>query len=222
MQQAINVLMVEDDPAYAGAVKQVLLRSTEAKFAVAHATSGEECFLQLPNIPAPDLVLVDYWLPDTTGVMVAKNLMEKKVQAPIILLTSNQEFGTAVEALKMGLFDYLVKDQVPVTIMPRTIINLRERYELRRKLEQLEAERDRLETIRRLSATLHDRINNSLGTIQLATDILRKREMSVAERVGHCNTIFEQVGKIVDVLQKLREIDKEIIFRSAGQEMYKV
>lgn len=221
-QRSINVLMVEDDPAYAASVKQVLVRSGEANFAVNLAISGEECFLLLPKIPAPDLILVDYWLPDATGVSIAKELMEMKVQAPIILLTSNRDFGTAVEALKTGLFDYLVKDQLPLTMIPRTLINLRERYDLQRRLEEVEAERERLETIRRLSATLHDRINNSLGTIQLAADILKSKELAKKERVQHCDTIFEQVGKIVEVLRKLKEIEKEKTFRSAGQEMYEV
>ncbi|MFQ5799913.1 MAG: response regulator, partial [Bacteroidota bacterium] len=129
----INVLMVEDDPAYAAAVKQVLLRSTHASFTVTHATSSEECFHLLSKTPVPHLVLVDYWLPDTTGVTVAKELMEKKVEAPIVLLTSNRDFATAVDALKVGLFDYLVKDQLPMSMIPRTLINLRERYELRRR-----------------------------------------------------------------------------------------
>lgn len=221
-QDPINVLMVEDDPAYAEAVKQVLLRSPQASFTVTLATSSEECFLLLPKIPAPHLVLIDYWLPETTGVTVAKELMEKKVEAPMILLTSNRDFATAVEALKAGLFDYLVKDQLPMSMIPRTLINLRERYELRRRVEQLEAERERLDTIRRLSATLHDRINNSLGTIQLATDILKRKELPKREREERCDTIFEQVGKIVEVLQKLKEMQKEKTFRSAGQEMYEV
>ncbi|MFQ5799259.1 MAG: hypothetical protein ACE5H0_11315, partial [Bacteroidota bacterium] len=90
------------------------------------------------------------------------------------------------------------------------------------RVQQLEAERERLDTIRRLSATLHDRINNSLGTIQLATDILKKKELPKGERVERCDTIFEQVEKIVEVLQKLKEIQKEKTFRSAGQEMYEV
>ncbi len=127
-----------------------------------------------------------------------------------------------MEALKVGLFDYLVKDQVPVSMIPRTVINLLERYELRRRLEQLEVERERIEAIRRLSATLHDHINNSLGTIQLATDMLKRKELSKKEREERCDTIFEQVGKIVEVLQKLQELQKERTFRSAGQEMYKV
>ncbi|MFQ5799436.1 MAG: response regulator, partial [Bacteroidota bacterium] len=215
-QDSINVFMVEDDPAYAGSVKQALLRSPEAKFNVTHAASSEECFRLLPKIPPPHLVLVDYWLPDGTGVSVAKDMMEKKVQAPIILLTSNRDFATAVEALKAGVFDYLVKDQLPVSMIARTLLTLRERYDLRRRLEVLEAERERLETIRRLSATLHDRINNSLGTIQLATDMLKQKGLPKREREERCDTIFEQVGKIVEVLRKLKEIEKEKTFRSAG------
>ena len=221
-QDLFNVLIVEDDLAYAATVKQVLLRSTEANFVVTHATSSEDCFLLLSKIPTPHLVLVDYWLPGTTGVRIAKDLIEKKLQAPIILLTSNSDFDTAVEALKAGLFDYLVKDQLPSNMIPRTLINLRERYDLQLQIEQLEAERQRLETVRRLSATLHDRINNSLGTIQLASDILKRKELPKREREERCDTIFGQVEKIVEVLRKLKEIQKEKTFRSAGQEMYKV
>ncbi|HEY4644452.1 MAG TPA: response regulator [Bacteroidota bacterium] len=221
-QDPINVLMVEDDPAYAASVKQTLLRSGEATFTVTHAASREECFLLFPKSPTPQIVLVDYWLPDSTGVVIAKELLEKKVPAPIILLTSDREFGTAVEALKVGLFDYLVKDQLPLSMIPRTLLSLRERYDLRRKLEELQAERDRLETIQRLSATLHDHINNSLGTIRLAADILRTKDLKQGQREQHCDTIFNQVQKIVEVLQKLKLIEKEKTFRSAGQEMYEI
>ncbi len=58
---------------------------------------------------APDLVIVDLRLPDTTGLKLLTQFKERVPEIPVIIMTAYAEVETAVQAMKQGAFDYLVK-----------------------------------------------------------------------------------------------------------------
>jgi CheY-like chemotaxis protein/predicted RNA-binding Zn-ribbon protein involved in translation (DUF1610 family) len=59
-----------------------------------------------------DLLLLDYRLPDMTGIELIQELRKKQVKTPIILLTSKGSENIAVEAMKLGVRDYIVKEDI--------------------------------------------------------------------------------------------------------------
>jgi CheY-like chemotaxis protein/predicted RNA-binding Zn-ribbon protein involved in translation (DUF1610 family) len=59
-----------------------------------------------------DLLLLDYRLPDMTGIELIQELKKKQVKTPIILLTSKGSEKIAVEAMKLGVQDYIVKEAI--------------------------------------------------------------------------------------------------------------
>ncbi len=97
-----------------------------------------------------DVLLVDYHLGPDDGLELLRTLVAGGCTTPIILLTGQAERRLAVEAMKAGAFDYLVKDEVTPAILD---ISLRHAYErgqigaLRRQAAYAEAERERLHSI---------------------------------------------------------------------------
>ncbi len=101
-----RILYMEDDPGLA-----VLLRKTLERrgFHVDTATNGEEG-LKMAAATGYDVLLVDYNMPFLGGIDVIRALSEKNMTVPIIMVTGDGNEEVAVEALKLGASDYVVKD----------------------------------------------------------------------------------------------------------------
>ena len=100
-QDALHVLVVEDDPAIAGQLERGLSR---AGYSVSLARNGEEALAAA----RADVVLLDLGLPDMDGLEVCHELRERQHGA-IIAVTARAEEATRVKTLDAGADDYLVK-----------------------------------------------------------------------------------------------------------------
>jgi response regulator of citrate/malate metabolism len=97
-----------------------------------------------------DLILMDYFLPGKNGLEVTREIHEKGITVPVVFLTVNKDFDLAVEVLKLGVEDYLVKEEIATPVLPKTILNVLERKKLKHQLTELEISQKRLETIQEL------------------------------------------------------------------------
>jgi len=102
-----SALLVEDDPAFARLVVDALAEpplalAVQVARDVAHATRAvhEQRF---------DLVLLDRGLPDGDGLDLLRELLRRGIATPVLLLTADASASSAVDALKAGAFDYVVK-----------------------------------------------------------------------------------------------------------------
>jgi PAS domain S-box-containing protein len=132
-----RVLIIDDDRADREIYKHYLKRSTTFQFEFVECdTAGggiEEC-----RGRPPDCILVDFNLPDMTGLEVLDRLRGENncVPCAVIMLTA---FGTeelAVTAMKRGAMDYLSKGQLQAGVLPHTVTNAIERFQMQRLLEQ--------------------------------------------------------------------------------------
>ncbi len=104
---ALTILMVEDSEDDLHLYRRVLRRSG---YRLLVAQNGEAA-LALAAAETPDLILLDYKLPDLTGIEFMERLgLEAEPPVPIIMLTGEGSEVVAVEAMKGGAVDYLVKD----------------------------------------------------------------------------------------------------------------
>jgi DNA-binding response OmpR family regulator len=76
------------------------------------AESGEEA-LALIAKDVPDLILLDYKLPGMTGLDMLQALLERKCEALVVMITAYASLETAVQATKIGAFDFLAKPFTP-------------------------------------------------------------------------------------------------------------
>ena len=99
------ILFVDDDAAFSRALGRELQR---LKFRVITAASGTEAIAAL-NEATPDIVLLDLQLPDMSGLEVLAAVRERQPSANVIMLTGHGTIDTAIEAIRLGAFDYLSK-----------------------------------------------------------------------------------------------------------------
>ncbi len=100
-----NILTIEDDPLQRKLIKENL---EEEKFIVFEAATGKEALNIIAESPI-DIAIVDYKLEAETGIDVIKQMLEKNPLITPIMVTAFSNVENAVEALKMGAYDYIVK-----------------------------------------------------------------------------------------------------------------
>ncbi|WP_447919878.1 sigma-54-dependent transcriptional regulator [Achromobacter aegrifaciens] len=98
-----HLLIVDDDPAIRETLAEV---GRENGFSVALAASVKDALIQLER-QAPDLVLTDIRLPEGSGMDIFKN--EAAASAEVVVMTGHGTVDNAVQALRLGATDYLVK-----------------------------------------------------------------------------------------------------------------
>ncbi|MBI4802714.1 MAG: response regulator [Elusimicrobia bacterium] len=114
----MNLLIIDDDPAHIEAIRRAF-RAADAKTVVrAAATMGE--YRRLVAAEPPDIALLDLTLPDG-GALEALSLPPAAGPFPILIITCHGDEGRAVEAMKAGALDYIVKSPGAFADMPRTV-----------------------------------------------------------------------------------------------------
>jgi DNA-binding response OmpR family regulator len=210
----INLLIVDDDTSYVAVVQSLLSKFQGKKFEVLWKKDGTTAIEELGKNPSIDLVLVDYYLPEVNGLEVIRAIREKNTSIPIIFLTSSRDFRLAIEAMKYGVEDYMVKDDAVDSVLPRTIVNILERVALKRRIsEQQKADliaRKRTEAIKELVVTVCHEFNNPLAAIKISADILARQNLPPVERA-----LVAELDKNIAVVEKeisrLRDINFEKI-----------
>jgi signal transduction histidine kinase len=141
-----HVLIVEDSPEDREIYRRLLTRAGGAEYTFAETHSGAEA-LRLCRERRPDCVLLDYRLPDSDGLELLPELTapDPDGPVPVIMLTGQGDEAVAVQAMKRGAQDYLVKGRMTATGLAGAVQNAIEKVELRRRVEKLEEERQRLE-----------------------------------------------------------------------------
>jgi two-component system phosphate regulon response regulator PhoB len=117
------VLVVEDEPAQ----REVLSYNFEAEgFRVAQASNGEEA-LMLVEESAPDIIVLDWMLPNVSGIEVCRRLkMRPETRGvPIIMLSARSEEVDRVRGLETGADDYMIKPYSLVELVARVRTQLR-------------------------------------------------------------------------------------------------
>lgn len=112
-----NILIVDDEAAIREMVSFAL---TRAGFDVEEAADGQEAMTKVADC-APTLILLDWMLPDVSGVDVARRLKKDEISAriPIIMLTARSEENDKIRGLEVGADDYVTKPFSPRELVAR-------------------------------------------------------------------------------------------------------
>jgi diguanylate cyclase (GGDEF)-like protein/PAS domain S-box-containing protein len=138
---SIRLLLVDDDSIDRLACKQALNQHPDYVFEILEAETGQQG-LDLALSEQPDCILLDYYLPDFNGVEFLAELADPtgELPVPVVMLTGANNAVVAVDALKRGARDYLVKDgdQESLQWLPAIILRaLREQWAIREKTEAI-------------------------------------------------------------------------------------
>ena len=105
-----KILILEDYPSDAELINMEL-REANLEF-ISERVETEEDFIRTLHVFSPDIIIADFKMPQWTAIDALKLLKEKNYHAPFILVTGNQTEEIAVESMKQGAFDYIIKDNL--------------------------------------------------------------------------------------------------------------
>jgi DNA-binding response OmpR family regulator len=133
--EAARVLVVDDEGAIRYSVSKTLQR---IGYHVDEAASGEEALEALGKLEY-DVVLTDIRMPGLTGVELLKKIKEISPDAIVILMTGYASLGTAVESLRLGAHDYLIKPSSSQDIRQSVARGVERSHNLKRRRALLDA-----------------------------------------------------------------------------------
>jgi two-component system response regulator HydG len=104
-----SILLVEDDLTFSRILEGFL---SKKGFQVTVSNKGKDG-LKTFQSRSFDMVILDYRLPDTTGMEIMQEIKAEKPATPVVIMTSFQDIRTAVKAIKAGAFEYITKPVNP-------------------------------------------------------------------------------------------------------------
>jgi DNA-binding NtrC family response regulator len=104
-----KILIVDDEPSNRNILGQEL---THEGYSVLAASDGREALRKVEFSP-PDLIILDYMMPDLSGLEVLKELRKKENDIPVVMITAYGTMERAVEAMKEGAYDFITRPFEP-------------------------------------------------------------------------------------------------------------
>ena len=183
----MNILVVDDEKLIRWSLRERLTREGHV---VTEAEDGRTAREALER-ETPDLALLDMRLPDTDGLAILKQLQEKAPEVPAIMITAFSSVETAVEAMRMGAYDYVAKpfnlDELAITV--------------KRALEASRLRKESGDRVREQKAAfgLHNLVGSS-GPMKEIAALVRKVSQSQATTVlirGESGTGKDLIAKAI-------------------------
>jgi len=135
-QKTLKVFILEDDVFYGSMLQHHL--SLNPDYEVKRFEDSKAFFACLHE--QPHVVTLDYSLPDMGGDEVLKRIKAQNPETHVIIISGQEDVATAIDLLKNGAFDYLVKDEDTKDRLWNSIMHLKELNALKNEVEQLKEE----------------------------------------------------------------------------------
>ncbi|MCD6292337.1 MAG: sigma-54-dependent Fis family transcriptional regulator [Deltaproteobacteria bacterium] len=100
-----TILIIDDEPAIRQSMSDIF---SDEGYSVICAEDGSDA-LSLLEKETPDLIFLDIWRPDSDGLKLLPGLKKEHPQVPIVMISGHGTIETAVQATKMGAFDFIEK-----------------------------------------------------------------------------------------------------------------
>jgi len=133
---AFKIFIVEDDKIFAKRLQYELSLNPDLELSI--YTDGKSLLKDLNC--EPDLITLDYHLPDSQGDELLQVIKKQIPKTPVIIISGQEDVSTALDLMKNGAYDYLVKGVDLINRLRNLIGNIREKVLLERKVAQLEME----------------------------------------------------------------------------------
>jgi PAS domain S-box-containing protein len=186
------ILIVDDDEVDRRHYARSLRGSATAQFDIVEARDGTAGLSEL-RLQKPDCILLDYHLPDMTGIEFMTGALDgDELPCAILMITGQGNEQVAVDAMKRGALDYIVKGEISQKILQRAITNSIAQFRLS---EQLAASQlDLLTMNEELAEEVKKR---KLVEVDLRTAIRAAEETNLRRRLA-----LEEQARIADELRR--------------------
>lgn len=134
---SFKIFVVEDDKILARRMSYELELNPDFEVTVFY--EGDN-FIKHIKEECPDAITLDYLLPDSTGSEILKKILDFNPSIPVLIVSGQKDVLTAINLLKEGAYDYLVKTDDMIKKLRNIMVNIREKVLLERKVDVLEKE----------------------------------------------------------------------------------
>lgn len=136
-QRNIKLLLVEDNPADARLVQELLAEVANSQYIHFHKTSTLKDALEILYNNDFDVLLIDLGLPDSQGLETLNQIQSVRPSLPVVVLSGHNDEDVALEAVQAGAQDYLVKGQGDGNLLARSLYYAIERKRSEERLAYL-------------------------------------------------------------------------------------
>jgi DNA-binding response OmpR family regulator len=208
MKEHINILMIEDNDDFGRLVELYLSQHPDYIFDLVWKKNGEDGLKEFEANSNYHLILMDYNLPGMNGVEVTSALVQRGITVPIVFITVNRDFNLAVETMKLGVEDFLVKEEISTPVLPRTIVSVLERVRLRQQLSALEISSQRIEAIQELVLGISQDLVTPLDAMKKNVDKLMQSRIATDMKM-YLRIINENVERMQVKLSRLKSLKED-------------
>ncbi len=205
-----NILLVDDDEALLNFLAAVL--QDEYAHRVVKAHSGHEAVGLLKDGKTFfDMMFLDYYMPEMNGLQVMQWMQDNGIETPVVMLTGAGNEEIAVEAMKLGAYDYLRKEQIDIQHLGTVIEATRERrlFRIARQEEEEKAKeillnKEATEKVRAVINAITPALNSALADIAVELEIHAKNVLETlpeGEERKKINAVLNEVHRQVNVLE---------------------
>ncbi len=190
-----KIFIVEDNDWYQRLLVHTI--SMNPDYEVHAFSTAQEILDRLDEMP--DLITIDYRLPDSTGEELLKTILTRIPGIQVIVISEQEDIETAVSLLKLGAYDYIVKGNDIQNRLLNTILNAQQKTRLLKKIERLEQEVQtkynfddtiigQSSKMQRVYALLQKAINNNI-TVSISGETGTGKE--VIAKAIHYNSVYK-------------------------------
>ena len=163
-----KVLIVDDSKADRRSYRRSLERDASRCYSILEAAYGEQG-IALCQQERFDAILLDFQLPDMDGLHVLDVVKTQQPQTAVIMLTGHGSEQIAVQAMKRGAQDYLIKDQLPQDVLQRAVRNVINQTHLQQRLQATQQQQKVITQLAlniRQSLVLEETLNTTVAEVR--------------------------------------------------------
>jgi DNA-binding NtrC family response regulator len=187
-EKPFKIFVVEDDEWYNRLLVHNL--SLNPDYVIESFSNGKDCLNNLDK--NPDVVTLDYRLPDMQGLEILKRIKAENEEIQVILISEQDEIDVVVELLKFGAYDYIVKSRDIRERLLNTIQNIRNGVNLKKEIVSLRKE------VKNKYSYQNTIIGNSPATKKIYDQIEKATRTNISVAItGETGTGKELVAKAI-------------------------
>lgn len=210
--QRITVLLIDPEISFASIVQFQLERYQSRKFSLVWKERTEDALSEIRKNEKIDIILANIELPESIGLEFYLQLTRLGIEIPFIFLSSSSNLRNAISAMKIGVEDYILKDDLAESLLPKTIINAYERSVRKRQIETIERRmliaKKKSEAIQELIVAVCHEFNNPLAAIKISADLLQRQNITEEDK-KNLRHIEKDLEKIEGIVRRLRDLNFE-------------